>query len=693
MLFRAGSPSPSAVAVPGKKRRRWAIAAAAAVAAVLESFPARAATYTAADTFALNPSGYSLSQAAGIFANQQVGYGVGSSGYNALLWSGTAASAVDLNPAGYSNSFATGISDGQEVGYGNVTGTAVSIQALLWSGSASSFVDLNPAGFTSAHAYANSGSQQVGDGYGSPTGGNDNALLWTGSAAGYVNLNPSGFTQSQALATDGANQVGEGVSPATGNENAILWSGTASSYVNLNPVGYTASFANGVSGSQQVGEGYGTLTFYNEHALLWTGSAAGYIDLNPTNFTQSEALATNSAQQVGDGYGSATGNDTHALVWSGSAASYVDLSSLIPGTSTYSYATGIDMYGNIAGYSESAAGTVAVEWLAGDTYSITAGGTAWNSASTWLSGIPAAGNNVLLISSDGLSRTITYANPTPSLVLGTLTIDALNGGSMILSQSQNNLSAAAVYLGGSAISAGGTGVLTVSNTGTLTVTGSLTVWNHGRANLDVPATTVGGLSIIGTGIVNLNGSLNVDYGSPANDPIASIVSCLQTGYNSGAWTGTAGIISTSAAASFSPLLSLGYADGNKDMGTSAAPNQVLIKLTLAGDALLAGTVNFNDLDIVGRYLNTTGNDWAQGNFTYAPNGAVTFNDLDIIGQNLNQAFNGAAMELGGTTLPLDAAAGIQNTLVVPEPAPLALTAIAAAGLLLRRGKKIGFALF
>jgi hypothetical protein len=658
------------------KRRRWA-AAAAAAAATLDS-SAHAAMYTAADTFSLNPTGYTLSQATGIVGTQQVGFGVGSSGGdNALLWNASAASAVDLNPAGYSSSFATGTYGGLQVGYGNLTGTIAQTQALLWSGSASTAIDLTPAGFTSAHAYANSASQQVGDGLGTPTGGDDHALLWTGSAASYVDLNPAGFTQSEALATNGTQQVGDGSSPTTGNQNALLWSGSASNYVDLNPAGFTASFANGVSGSQQVGEGYGTLTFFNEHALLWTGSAASYVDLNPTGFTQSEALATNSAQQVGDGYGTATGNDAHALVWSGTAASVVDLNSLVPGTPTFSYATSIDMYGNIAGYAESAAGTFALEWLAGDMYNIAVNGTAWNSAATWLSGIPAAGNNVLLISSDGLNRTVTYANPTPSLVLGTLTIDALNGGSMTLSQSQDNLTAAAIFLGGSAISAGGTGVLTVSNTGTLAVAGTLTIWNHGRANLNVPTTTIGRLSIIGSGIVNLNGSLDIDYGSPSADPIAAIVGWLATGYNGGAWTGTAGIISTSAQGQSAPLLSLGYADGNRDTGTPAIANQVLIKLTLAGDANLDGTVNFNDLDVVGRRLNTSGNDWASGNFNYDPNGAVNFNDLDIIGQNLNRM-------LGGS----EAAVAENIAMALPEPGAAGIIIAGAAVLVARRRKRL-----
>jgi hypothetical protein len=233
---------------------------------------------------------------------------------------------------------------------------------------------------------------------------------------------------------------------------------------------------------------------------------------------------------------------------------------------------------------------------------------------------------------------------------------------------------------------GGTGTLVVSGTGNMSVTGMLKIWPLGRVTLGVANTSVGTLSIVGTGLLNLNGGLDINYGSPAGDPTSTILSYLNSGYKGGTWTGTAGIVSTVAAASSSPLMSLGYADGNVDVGTAAAANQVLVKFTLAGDALLNGTVNFNDLDVVGRHLNTSGNDWANGNFNYDPNGAVNFNDLDIVGQNLNKN-SGAAVELGGSTIPLGQVAAVQNTIVTPEPGAVVLIVSGAAGLLARRRRK------
>jgi hypothetical protein len=98
-------------------------------------------------------------------------------------------------------------------------------------------------------------------------------------------------------------------------------------------------------------------------------------------------------------------------------------------------------------------------------------------------------------------------------------------------------------------------------------------------------------------------------------------------------------------------------------------------------------VDFNDLFAVGKHLNTTGNDWADGNFNYSTNGTVDFNDLFIIGQNLNKTLGslGSSGEvLGGTTTPLAASVQIQPSAVVPEPSAIALAAAAGAGLLARR---------
>jgi hypothetical protein len=150
-----------------------------------------------------------------------------------------------------------------------------------------------------------------------------------------------------------------------------------------------------------------------------------------------------------------------------------------------------------------------------------------------------------------------------------------------------------------------------------------------------------------------NASLAINYGVGHASPVSLIEMYLARGYDGGAWNGT-GIVSSTAAAN-PGVDSVGYADGSVDAGTPATPGEVLIKYTRAGDANLDGATNFNDLSALGKHLNTTGNDWAEGNFNYSPVGAVNFTDLMILGQNLNQQVSPAASAgetLGGTTLPL-----------------------------------------
>ncbi|MGA2231423.1 MAG: dockerin type I domain-containing protein [Tepidisphaeraceae bacterium] len=224
---------------------------------------------------------------------------------------------------------------------------------------------------------------------------------------------------------------------------------------------------------------------------------------------------------------------------------------------------------------------------------------------------------------------------------------------------------------------------------TLTVGSGATATAAVEANQYVVSTSA--LNISGTGQLNLNANtLDINFPAAA-DPATTIRGYIASGYNNDTWTG-AGIVSSNAAAS-PGLYAVGYADGNRDAGTPAGPNQIIVENTLAGDANLDGTVNFADLLVVAQNFNHTldthGNpiDWADGDFNY--DGVVNFADLLLVAQNFNRSLSASQME----QLPGSFSAAWNLALAdvqpsesnnVPEPATAGLLTLVAGGLLARR---------
>jgi hypothetical protein len=223
----------------------------------------------------------------------------------------------------------------------------------------------------------------------------------------------------------------------------------------------------------------------------------------------------------------------------------------------------------------------------------------------------------------------------------------------------------------------------ISGQGGLTVSGAGTV----RLAMNSGTTKLSSLTINSGATLDIaNNTLLINYGLPADDPVAAVTAALSSAYAGGRWTGTGITSSTAAGGGLTPLLSVGYADGNVDFNTPAGPNQILVKYTLAGDANLDGQVNFADLLIVAQRFNTTGNDWAGGNFIYSSNGLVNFADLLIVAQNFNQILNPAGSsseQIGGGFLPLAQPSAVK----VPEPGGTALAAAAAIGYMAKRRRK------
>jgi hypothetical protein len=137
-------------------------------------------------------------------------------------------------------------------------------------------------------------------------------------------------------------------------------------------------------------------------------------------------------------------------------------------------------------------------------------------------------------------------------------------------------------------------------------------------------------------------------------------------------------------------LAIGYAEATELISTgdlfgdvAVDGSAVLVRTTLAGDANLDGTVDFNDLVKLAQNYNaqvssTTESWWTHGDFNY--DGSVDFNDLVKLAQNYNGALPAAPADLS-TGFQQDFARALAQ---VPEPGAAVLVGIALCGLGRRR---------
>ncbi len=160
------------------------------------------------------------------------------------------------------------------------------------------------------------------------------------------------------------------------------------------------------------------------------------------------------------------------------------------------------------------------------------------------------------------------------------------------------------------------------------------------------------------------------------------------------WLGATGITSANAAADKSGK-AIGYAlasevlpfsNGTSDtfMGSTVDKSTAVARYTLAGDATLDGTVDFNDLVKLAQNYNTTVSDsteswWNKGDFTY--DGITDFNDLVKLAQNYNTSLPTTPIPGASAAFASDLALAFAT---VPEPGTVSLLAIGALSLLARR---------
>jgi T5SS/PEP-CTERM-associated repeat protein len=212
-----------------------------------------------------------------------------------------------------------------------------------------------------------------------------------------------------------------------------------------------------------------------------------------------------------------------------------------------------------------------------------------------------------------------------------------------------------------------TGTATFNAKGNVTVGkyGLLDIESNGRVNI-----TSGGLTIATGGKVNVDQGSELKVTSDPASTITTIRDYIRTGYNGGTWIG-AGITSIDA---------LG-----RRVGYREAAGVITVRLTLAGDANLDSTVNFNDLVSLAQNYNLTGKVWAQGDFDY--NGTVDFNDLVPLAQNYNQSLLLADLDTLGNAGGSDFAADwVLAQSLVPEPTSAAFL-VSLLGLVGRRDRR------
>jgi fibronectin-binding autotransporter adhesin len=249
-------------------------------------------------------------------------------------------------------------------------------------------------------------------------------------------------------------------------------------------------------------------------------------------------------------------------------------------------------------------------------------------------------------------------------------------------------------IGGSAtLTKSGSGSLTLTNTNTYTGATNVT---GGTLNIEstaaLPTASALSLSSGAKVIVNRNGGgrITLDLASlsnsglidlqnnnmvihNANSTIAGTVAGeLSSGFNTGGWNGTTGIISSTA--QNSPLYTLGEAL----VGTN-----LTVAYTYYGDANLSGTIDGTDYSMIDANNGlTSGGTWQTGDFNY--DGHVDGSDYSLIDNAFNTQ-NGNALALSQVAVNTSEIAG--GSAAVPEPATLSLFGIAATALLGRRRRR------
>jgi hypothetical protein len=261
---------------------------------------------------------------------------------------------------------------------------------------------------------------------------------------------------------------------------------------------------------------------------------------------------------------------------------------------------------------------------------------------------------------------------------------SITGGGLIsttgaLSKSGTNTLTLGVGLTAASMAISGGKVVLASNT-------TAGTWTAGNPASNI---NISSLSIAANSTLDIsNNHLMITYAGAS--PMSAIYGYLKSGFNNGGWNGTSGIISSPAQTPTNTLhYGVGWADGND--GTHAvaglSSGEIELKYTLLGDANLDGTVNGSDFSILAANFGLGLTNWDQGNFLYGS--SVNGSDFSALAANFGQGDSGAATVTQADVAALHAFAAANGLATpsfaaVPEPATLALAAIAGLSLISRR---------
>jgi hypothetical protein len=196
----------------------------------------------------------------------------------------------------------------------------------------------------------------------------------------------------------------------------------------------------------------------------------------------------------------------------------------------------------------------------------------------------------------------------------------------------------------------------------LTLSGRAAVRPQAVPDTGASASSLGRLTILGAGQLDLGNNLLTLHYPPGQSPQTTIRSYLASGYNNGAWNGP-GIASSAAGGAYA----LGFADSADGVVAGLSANTVIVKYTQTGDLNLDGSVAFSDLLALAQHYGQPSAKWDQGDINY--DGTVNFSDLLALAQNYGGSLASVAGPVAG---------------IAPVPDPLAVPLVLAGALFPRR---------